>query len=145
MFVAGGSKQNADRVQNRILTGFLLGFEGFERGKLGGFSGLLLRCATNFLRLIKAAHRKRGATMEAIPQRELRNQSSEILRRVQAGEAFTITNHGKAVAVLRPFDERIGGLEPRIQRGEFNVEDFLVQSINADLLGAVLTNRESKR
>jgi prevent-host-death family protein len=83
--------------------------------------------------------------MEAIPQRELRNQSSEILRRVQAGEAFTITNHGKAVAVLRPFDERIGGLEPRIRHTAFNVEDFLVQSINADLLGAVLANRESKR
>ncbi|MEY3407543.1 MAG: hypothetical protein RL038_604 [Actinomycetota bacterium] len=83
--------------------------------------------------------------MESIPQRELRNQSGEILRRVQAGEAFTITNHGKPVAVLRPFDERIGGLEPRLKRPNFVVEDFVVQNLAADVLSGVLRNRESKR
>ncbi|WP_203335316.1 type II toxin-antitoxin system Phd/YefM family antitoxin [Nocardioides limicola] len=40
--------------------------------------------------------------MERIPHRELRNSSSEILRRVAAGEVFEITNHGEVVAVLRP-------------------------------------------
>jgi len=35
-----------------------------------------------------------------IPHRELRNNSSDILRRVQSGETFEITNHGKVVAVL---------------------------------------------
>ncbi len=40
--------------------------------------------------------------MERIPHRELRNQSAEILRRVEAGESFEITNHGKVVAVIRP-------------------------------------------
>lgn len=39
-----------------------------------------------------------------IPHRELRNNSSAILREVEAGESFTITNHGQAVAVLGPID-----------------------------------------
>lgn len=37
-----------------------------------------------------------------IPHRELRNNSSAILRAVQAGETFTITNHDVPVAVLAP-------------------------------------------
>ena len=37
-----------------------------------------------------------------IPQRELRNRSGEILRRVQAGETFLVTTRGEPVAVLSP-------------------------------------------
>ena len=37
---------------------------------------------------------------KTIPHRELRNNSSAILREVQSGEAFRITNNGTAVAVL---------------------------------------------
>lgn len=37
-----------------------------------------------------------------IAHRELRNNSSAILREVQAGETFTITNHGEPIAVLQP-------------------------------------------
>jgi prevent-host-death family protein len=37
-----------------------------------------------------------------IAHRELRNNSSAILRDVQAGETITITNHGEPVAVLSP-------------------------------------------
>lgn len=40
--------------------------------------------------------------MTTIPHRELRNSSSEILRRVEAGESFEITNNGKPVARLTP-------------------------------------------
>ncbi len=36
-----------------------------------------------------------------IPHRELRNSSSEILRRVASGEVFEITNNGVVVAELR--------------------------------------------
>ncbi|HEX4443823.1 MAG TPA: type II toxin-antitoxin system prevent-host-death family antitoxin [Galbitalea sp.] len=39
---------------------------------------------------------------KTIPHRELRNNSSEILREVQSGETFRITNNGKVVAVLTP-------------------------------------------
>ncbi|MBK8293690.1 MAG: type II toxin-antitoxin system prevent-host-death family antitoxin [Solirubrobacterales bacterium] len=37
-----------------------------------------------------------------IPHRELRNNSSKILREVQNGEIFNVTNHGEVVAVLMP-------------------------------------------
>lgn len=40
--------------------------------------------------------------METIPHRELRNDSSRVLARVQAGERFVITNRGLPVAVLTP-------------------------------------------
>lgn len=37
-----------------------------------------------------------------ITHREMRNSSSEVLRRVEAGEELTITNHGRPVARLVP-------------------------------------------
>lgn len=40
--------------------------------------------------------------METIPHRELRNDSSRVLARVQAGERFVITNRGRPVAILAP-------------------------------------------
>ena len=46
-----------------------------------------------------------------IPHRELRNHSSEVLRRVQAGETIQVTNHGEVVAVLSPPSH---GMAPRI-------------------------------
>ena len=38
----------------------------------------------------------------SIPHRELRNNSAAVLRAVQAGETFEITNHGEVVALLVP-------------------------------------------
>jgi prevent-host-death family protein len=40
--------------------------------------------------------------METIPQKELRNNVGEILRRAEAGEELTITVSGRPVAVLGP-------------------------------------------
>lgn len=40
--------------------------------------------------------------METIGQRELRNDNAEIMRRVEAGEAFTVTRNGKPIADLVP-------------------------------------------
>lgn len=50
---------------------------------------------------------------KTIAHRELRNRSAEILRQVQSGESFVVTNHGEAVALLSPVES---GLAPRIQR-----------------------------
>lgn len=44
--------------------------------------------------------------MKTIAQRELRNQSGEILRQAEAGEQFTITVDGRPVAVLGPYQKR---------------------------------------
>ena len=40
--------------------------------------------------------------MTTIPQRELRNNVSDVLRRAEAGERFTITVAGRPVAELGP-------------------------------------------
>ena len=40
--------------------------------------------------------------MRTISHRELRNNSSEVLRAVSAGETIEVTNHGEVAAVLVP-------------------------------------------
>jgi len=42
--------------------------------------------------------------MPEIPQKQLRNQSGQILRRAEAGEVFTITVSGRPVAKLGPIE-----------------------------------------
>jgi prevent-host-death family protein len=42
------------------------------------------------------------ARIRVITHRELRNNSSEVLRAVQAGEIIEVTNHGSAAAILVP-------------------------------------------
>jgi prevent-host-death family protein len=37
-----------------------------------------------------------------ISQRELRNDSADIMRRLESGESFIITRHGKQIGVLSP-------------------------------------------
>lgn len=54
--------------------------------------------------------------MRAISHREMRNNSAEVLRRVEAGETLTVTNNGKAVAVLRPATKTV--LEDLEERGQ---------------------------
>ncbi|HTA05974.1 MAG TPA: type II toxin-antitoxin system prevent-host-death family antitoxin, partial [Solirubrobacteraceae bacterium] len=44
--------------------------------------------------------------MATIPQKELRNQVGEVLRRAEAGEQFTITVSGRPVAQLGPVRTR---------------------------------------
>lgn len=43
-----------------------------------------------------------------IPQRELRNDVSAILREAEAGTEFTVTVRGRAVAKVGPLEERPG-------------------------------------
>lgn len=40
--------------------------------------------------------------METISQRQLRNQSGDVLRRVAAGESFVVSNDGVPTALLTP-------------------------------------------
>ena len=44
--------------------------------------------------------------MATIPQKELRNNVGEVLRRAEAGEEITITVAGRPVAQLGPADRR---------------------------------------
>jgi prevent-host-death family protein len=70
-----------------------------------------------------------------VPQRELRNNTASLLRRVEAGERLRITVHGHPVAELvpveraqqfAPFEELIDGL-----RGLMAADDRLDQELRA--------------
>ena len=54
--------------------------------------------------------------METIPQKELRNNVGEVLRRAEAGEEFTVTVAGRPVAQLGPVQARRWVSGPALQR-----------------------------
>jgi prevent-host-death family protein len=54
--------------------------------------------------------------VEHIGQRELRNDSGDVMRRVEQGESFTITRHGRPIADLVPHARPAPG--PRRTLGE---------------------------
>jgi prevent-host-death family protein len=59
---------------------------------------------------------------KTITHRELRNDSGRILREVQQGQSFIITNNGEPVAALRPVDANpLAGIRhtPRIPGTRF--------------------------
>jgi prevent-host-death family protein len=75
---------------------------GVARGTAPG--AVAPRCGCSFRRLAcyicYVAAEKVPARV--ITHRELRNNSSEVLRAVQAGEIIEVTNHGSAAAILVP-------------------------------------------
>jgi prevent-host-death family protein len=56
------------------------------------------------------------ARVTTIPQKELRNNVGEVLRRAQAGEEFTVTVAGRPVATLGPASPRRWVSGPALQR-----------------------------
>ena len=54
--------------------------------------------------------------MATIPQKELRNNVGEVLRRAEAGEEFTVTVAGRQVARLGPVRPRQWVAGPALQR-----------------------------
>lgn len=54
--------------------------------------------------------------MATIPQKELRNNVAEVLRRAEAGEEFTITVAGRPVAQLGPAAKRRWVSGPELAR-----------------------------
>lgn len=72
-----------------------------------------------------------------VPHRELRNDSSRLLREVAAGESFQITNHGEIVALLVPPDGPLPALAmspPRRQGGFGALPRTTVAEPTADVL-----------
>lgn len=54
--------------------------------------------------------------MRSVTHREMRNQSADLLRRVEAGESFIVTNNGRAAAVIGPAQGRT--LDELIEQGQ---------------------------
>lgn len=54
--------------------------------------------------------------MTTISHREMRNNSADVLRRVEAGESFVVTNHGRPVAQIEPVKR--SAIDVLIERGQ---------------------------
>ena len=65
-----------------------------------------------------------------IPQRELRNNIGAILRAAEAGETFTVTVHGRAVARLVPPGETS---RPRVDVDRATIRRILGMPLDGDL------------
>jgi prevent-host-death family protein len=65
-----------------------------------------------------------------IPQRELRNNVSEVLRAVEAGETFTVTVRGRPVARLVPPGE---AGQPRVDVDRATLRRILAQPVDESL------------
>jgi prevent-host-death family protein len=88
------------------------------------------------------------ARVRVITHRELRNNSSEVLRAVQAGEIIEVTNHGSAAAILvppslTPYERLVaagkvrqpGGRQVDLRRIRRTKSEQLTSEIIADLRG----------
>jgi prevent-host-death family protein len=67
-----------------------------------------------------------------IPHRELRNNSSAILREVQGGETINVTNHGEVVAVLVPPAVANGPRSLRVRKAKRRGEFDQIESVEID-------------
>jgi prevent-host-death family protein len=83
--------------------------------------------------------------MKSVGVRELRQQASDLLRRVSRGETIEITDHGRPVAVLSPipsggaFDRLRAAGEVEVASAELDdLAEPLVPSKGAELPSAVL-------
>jgi prevent-host-death family protein len=65
--------------------------------------------------------------MRTVTHREMRNQSAEVLRRVEAGESVIVTNHGRAAAVISPIGRPV--FEELVERGQVRVASKGVESL----------------
>jgi prevent-host-death family protein len=81
--------------------------------------------------------------VDTIPQKQLRNQVGDVLRRVEAGETFTVTVAGRPVAELRPARRRRWVSGPALAS---IWQSALPQRLEEDLahLGAGLTDPFSR-
>lgn len=75
--------------------------------------------------------------MRTIPQRELRNQISQVLRQVEAGERLRITVDGRPVADLVPVGEARRVYVPRDEVAEILARAPLDPAFIHDLHAAV--------
>ena len=81
--------------------------------------------------------------MKTLAHRELRNNSAEVLRAVQAGESFEVTNNGRVVAILSPSNSSaLQGVRFRapLENGNFSrlpqvTSEHGVQDVLDDLRG----------
>lgn len=90
-----------------------------------------------------ACYTMKRIEIETLPHRELRNRSSDVLRRVQEGARFQITNHGVVVAVIGPAGTRPDlGVRRAVVRGGFaSLPRALIAGSSQDHMDALRGDR----
>lgn len=80
--------------------------------------------------------------MRSISQRELRNDSADVLRQVEAGESLVITRRGTPVAKLVPLADAAAPVRSARRPVQFAMDELVVSSVNsAELLAELRTER----
>ena len=70
---------------------------------------------------------------ETITQRELRNNSGEIMRRLDAGDEFIVTRNGVPVGELKPIRKRRFVDRDRLQRLFAQIPPESIEDFHADI------------
>jgi len=65
--------------------------------------------------------------METVTHREMRNNSGDLLRRVEAGESVQISNNGRLAAMIVPVDD--AGLAALAERGQARLARTAVSTL----------------
>lgn len=63
--------------------------------------------------------------MRTISQREMRNDSGQVLRDVEGGEEIIVTRRGTPVAQLVPYRDRTSRMRPARRRPVFSAADLV--------------------
>ncbi len=77
-------------------------------------------------------------SMRTISQRELRNDSGQVLRDVEAGHTMVVTRRGTPVARITPLDQPAPGHRPARLPAEFSLADLLEPDVSSEELLADL-------
>ena len=72
-------------------------------------------------------------TAKTITHRELRNDSGRILREVQEGQTFIITNNGEPVAALQPVEaDPLAGIRHEPPKRGARFADIVPEKVDSD-------------
>ena len=85
-----------------------------------------------------------GRVVSVISQRELRNNSADIMRRLRAGESFTLTSNGTIVGSLAPAAQptRLPITRPATSRG---FDGFPLRAASSAPVSAILDELREDR
>lgn len=76
-------------------------------------------------------HNRYTEPVRTISQRELRNDSGQVLREAEQGEEFTVTRRGTPVARVVPYNS-VTGRRPALKPATFAVTDLVRSTLSSE-------------
>ncbi len=87
-------------------------------------------------------HRCYTGDMRTISQREMRNDSGQVLREVEDGETFVVTRRGTPVARIMPLTEGHLAYRPARRPARFSTQDLVsIDTTTEELLDELRAER----